>query len=431
MGLFSGPQTGTTSELDRLLHGGPATDMQQLREFFGINSWTDLIPRRPGTSAAVPPVLSPDQALRNSAVWACLRLRADMLSTLPLNVFRRARMPDGSDIDLPAPRPPVLINPGGDRVNYLEWMYSTQVDLDRVGNTIGVISERDGNGLPARIDLQLSQQVSITTRDNQITEYRIRNKRYAPDDIWHEKQFTVAGLPVGLSPVAYAALTLGRWQSIEQFAQSWFGGGAVPRARLQNTAKKINNVEAAAVKEAWRAAIAVGEPFVYGSDWTYDLIQADHASADWLDAQHASVLDCSRFFGCPADLIDAIVNSGTRITYANVTQRHLQFLITHLRPAIRRREWALSSLTLQPRYVKLDVEDFLAMDPETRASWLKTLIDGRVLCPDEAREVIGRQPFTQAQIDQLLTFFPPKAPSPVAPKPAGPAAIGDGNAEGN
>jgi len=86
---------------------------------------------------------------------------------------------------------------------------------------------------------------------------------------------------------------------------------------------------------------------------------------------------------------------------------------------------------LQPRYVKLDVEDFLAMDPETRATWLKTLIDARVISPDEAREVIDRQPFTQAQIDQLLTFFPPKAPSPVAPKPAGPAAIGDGNAEGN
>lgn len=440
MGVFSGPKADGSgfkpnAELDRILTDGTGVDMASLRAFFGISAWTDLLPRRPGQNTNVLPVTTPDHALRNSAVWACLRLRADLLSTLPLNVFRKAKMPDGSQIDLPAPTPPVLRYPGGATCGIVEWNYSTQIDLDRVGNTIGIITARDGNALPAVIELQPTQSVSINTANHGrvITSFKIDGKTYDPADIWHEKQFTVSGLPVGLSPVGYAALTLGRWQSIEQFALGWFSGGAVPRARLQNTAKKINGPEATAVKEAWRAAIAVGEPFVYGSDWTYDLIQADQASADWLAAQNASVLDVSRFFGCPADLIDAEVQNATRITYANVTQRHLQFLITHLRPAIRRREWALSQLTLSPRFVKFDVEDFLAMDPDSRATYVKTLIDARVISPDEGREYFDRAPFTQAQIDQLMLFFPPKAASPPAagsPNP-GPAAVGPGDSQGS
>jgi len=431
VGLFSGPRPGsaTNGELDKVLHGGPGVDMQQLRAFFGISSWTDLIPLRPGTNPNALPVVTPDQAMRNSAVWACLRLRADLVSTLPINVYRQARMPDGSSVDLPVTTPMVLRYPGGAQCGICEWAYSTQVDLDRVGNTVGLIQQRDGNGLPLMIELFPTQVVTINTANHgrTITSYKLDGTTYAPADIWHEKAFTTSGIPVGLSPVAYASLVLGRWASIEQFATSWFTGGAVPRARLQNTAKKINSVEATAVKEAWRAAIAVGEPFVHGNDWSYDLIQAEQASNDWLTAQNASVLDVARYFGCPADMIDAEMSSaGTKITYANITQKNLEFLVLHLRPAIRRREWALSTLTQAPRYVKFDVEDFLAMDPVTRATYLKTLIDARVLAPDEARETLDRTPFTQDQIDQLLMFFPPKGATPAGAGSPSPAAITPG-----
>jgi len=183
-----------------------------------------------------------------------------------------------------------------------------------------------------------------------------------------------------------------------------------------------------------RAAIVSGDSFVHGNDWTYDLIQANQASTDWLESQKAGVLDVARFLGCPGDLIDAEVNSGTKITYANITQRHLQFLITHLRPAIRRREGALSETTQSPRFVKLDTDDLLAMDPETRASYLRGLIEGRIIAPSEAREVLGKAPFTDAQLDEFLLLFPtpalPLVPVPGQPAPPPqPAAISGGDGE--
>jgi hypothetical protein len=60
--------------------------------------------------------------------------------------------------------------------------------------------------------------------------------------------------------------------------------------------------------------------------------------------------------------------AGGNITYANVTQRNLQFLIMHLQPAMGRREDALTTLTPRPQFVKLNTDVLLRMDPQTRTA---------------------------------------------------------------
>ena len=67
-------------------------------------------------------------------------------------------------VNLEVPAPPVLVNPGGARVDMIEWLYSTQVDLDRAGNCFGIITETDGLGLPRRIDLVSLGDVSIRVK---------------------------------------------------------------------------------------------------------------------------------------------------------------------------------------------------------------------------------------------------------------------------
>src|SRR5258708_21525730 len=157
----------------------------------------ELVPRRTPLQPGAPLVNS-DTALRHSAVWACIRLRNDLISTLPVDVFRRVNLGDGP-IQVECPVPPVLVMPGGEKVNWPEWAYSSGVELDRSGNSIGIIRERDGNGLPARIDLQASADCGFRGLGSEIIEYRIGPKWDQPQDIWHERQFTVSGRPVGLS----------------------------------------------------------------------------------------------------------------------------------------------------------------------------------------------------------------------------------------
>jgi HK97 family phage portal protein len=395
------------------------------RAMWGISSPVDLVPPRPFLRPGQP-VVTTDTAMRHSAVWAALGVRADLISTMPVGVYR---MVGGVEVQNSF-TPQVLINPGGEHVGIAEWMYSSQVDLDRAGNSFGLITARDGNGMPTRIELQPVTGCSVIVKDGQLDGYRIHGKVFAPDQVWHEKQYTIGGLHVGLSPIAYAAWSIGEYLSVQQFAIDWFAGGAIPRSRLKNTARKLVGDEAAVVKESWRASIAAGEPFVHGSDWEYDMIQAQEASADWIEAKKFSITDIARFFRVPADMIDATPTGTTNnIRYANITQANLQFLTLHLQPAIVRREIALSNLLLKPKYVRLDTASLLRMDPTARATMVKTQIDSRVLAPSEARAIDGRPPFTQAQIDELDHFWPPKSTAPAAGD-TGPASQGDGGGGG-
>lgn len=382
------------------------------KRLFGINNAGELIPGRMAPSNGTAPVTS-DTAMRHSAVWACLRLRGDLVSTMPVDVFRRV-----GDIQIEMSKPPVLVNPGGERVDVCEWMYSSQVDLDRTGNTIGLITERNAAGLPQRIDLQPMSACSIRERNGVIT-YRIDGTEYPAEKVWHERQFTVAGLPVGLSPVAYAAWSIGQYQSAQQFALNWYGTGGIPKGHFRNTQlTEITEEAATAAKARFKTSVEGNDIFVSGKDWEYNPFQAEAVGAEWLEAQKYGIGDIARFFGCPGDLIDAAVSTGS-ITYANITQRNLQFLIMNLGPAVYRREKALSKLLPAPRYVKLNTSALLRMDDETRAKVLKLKIEARTLAPSEARELDNLPPFTDEQLAEFDRLFGPPKAAPSSTQPTG------------
>jgi HK97 family phage portal protein len=367
----------------------------------------ELIPPRQAQRAGTVAVTS-DVAMRHSAVWACLRLRADHVSTMPVDCYR-----DVGGVQVEVPKPPVLVNPGGERVGIQEWLYSSQCDLDRAGNAIGIITERSGFGsgtgagigLPARINLVPCSEVSIRVTKGEIDYYRIGQEKYQPQDVWHEKQYTVPGLHVGLSPVAYAAWSIGEYLSIQQFALDWFSGGAHPSAMLRNTQKTLLPKDAREIKERFKAAVGAGDLFVTGADWEYQMLQAEQAGSSWLEAKGASNADIARFFNCPGDLIDAAVQIGGQITYQNITQRNLQFLVMNLGPTVARREHALSKLLAQPRFVKLNAGSLLRMDPQTRAQVLAGQIASRQLAPSEARALEDRPPLTEAQMAEFDRLF--------------------------
>lgn len=371
-----------------------------------------LIPQRGTSSSRGSVVVNNETALRHSAVWACLRLRANLMSTFPVDVFRRV---DGRQVEV-TPLPPILVMPGGERVDYLEWMYSSQVDLDRAGNVFGLITERQSQGLPSRIDLVALSDVTVRIRKGEVWKYKIGQREYDPPEVWHERQYTLAGLHVGLSPVAYAAWSIGEYLSIQEFALDWFGNGAIPAATLRNTTKTVTAEQAATIKSRYKASVKAGDVFVHGMDWDFRPIQAEAQGREWIDAKQYGIGDIARFFDCPGDLIDAAVQ-GQSITYANITQRNLQLLIMHLGPAIVRREAALSKTLARPRYVKLNTDALLRMDPKTRAELLKLQIDARTRTPNEARELDNLEPFTEAQMAEFDRLFGAPRTNPVPATP--------------
>lgn len=363
-----------------------------------------------------------DTAMRQSAVWACVRLRADHMSTLPVDIYRDH---DGIAVEVPK-TPQVFITPGGQEWPWHDWVWASQADLDRTGNAVGLIVERDPMGIPRVIELQNTRAVSVRIDSQGLVTWLINGKSYLPQQVWHERQFPVAGMVLGLSPIAYAAWTIGEAMSMQEFSMKWFGQGGVPRARLTNQKKEIKPQEAEIIKERWRASVSGGDLFVTGNDWSYDLIQAEHAGMEWLEGRKASVPEICRYFGCPADMVDGAASSGGgTVNYANITQKNLQFLIHHLGPAIIRREanWSRKLLP-QPRYVKLNTDALLRMDPASREDTLRSQLESKQITVTEARALNNRPKYTPEQEAEVERFFPAK-------KAAAPTGNSNGNGDPN
>lgn len=372
--------------------------------FFQRSDAAALIPTR-GAAKRGKVHVDANSAMRHSAVWACLRLRADLISTMPIDAFRKS---GAGQVEIS--KPPVLVEPGGSRVEIEEWLYSTQVELDRYGNAFGVITARNSLGLPSRIDLVPASDVSVIVKKGELAAYRVAGQERDPFTIWHEKQFTLPGLHVGLNPTAYAAWSVGAYLSAQEFALDWFGNGAAPSGVLRNTEKTIVKDVSGAAKEQFKAATADRDIFVTGKDWEFQFMSVPASETAFMDQMKYGVADACRFYGVPGDMIDAESSTGS-ITYANVTQRNLQLLIINIGPAVVRREKALSRLLPKPQFVKLNSDALLRMDPKAVVDKLKVEIDARITTPSEARGLMNKAPLTDEQIAEFAVLFPSKAPA--------------------
>lgn len=368
-----------------------------------LTTAADLIPGRSSVRRTPTPTAS--DSLKIGAVWACLRLRSDLISTLPLDVYRKV---DGRAIE--QAKPAVLLRPG-DGMLLHEWLYASQMDLDRYGNSFGEIVARDGSQRPMQIELSDPLEWSVSRRDG-VVEYRRRGQVVPTMSVWHERQFVVSGLPIGLSPIAYAAMSTGHNLSAQQFALDWFDSGASPSGTLQNEAKIVSQAEAETMKSRFRIATSSRDVFVHGKDWTYTPAGGAASDAKFLDSMQVTVADVCRYFGVPGDMIDAETSTGS-ITYANVTQRNLQLLTMNLGPAITRRELTFSDrLLAAPRYVKFNTDALLRMDAKGKLEMLGLGVGSGIYTTDEARGLLDMEPLTPEQIAKEVEIKGKVPPAP-------------------
>lgn len=368
---------------------------------------SDLVAARTRSRHDTGTTVSRSKAQRHSVIWAGAWLYARTAASLPLDVFRRI---DGVQVE--QPKPPVLLSPGGaDGMSMQDFMAASTFDLRTVGNTVGVIRGRDALGLPAVIELADQDKVSLRKRDG-VEMWVIDGTEYDVVDVWHEKLIPVSGHRLGLSPIAAAALAVNTAVSASEFVHSWFGGSATPAQHLKNTAKTLTPRETRVAKARYAEMLADGDVFVSGSDWTLSNLSAKASEAGYLEAIDASSADVARFVGVPGDLVDLAVK-GSSITYANITQRNLQWLILHLGPDLRRREATFSDRLLpRPRYCKFNTAALLQMDPKTQMDLFKVAIDARVYTPSYVRDLLNLPPLSDVDLGEFAALFPNKAPTP-------------------
>jgi HK97 family phage portal protein len=350
----------------------------------------------------------PEGAMRTHAVWRCVNKIALSLAMMRPSAWRGPAYGVGTSTRID-PLPQMLVQPSSD-CSTMEFTYATWVSLGLRGNVYGLILDRDRLGYPTQIELQHPDQVRVRKRDDVTYEYRLRNELVDPAVLWHKAIHRMPGSRVGMSPIQYAARYT-RWsQSAETFGLEYFQDGGHPSAVLSNkNVNKINQDQAQKVKETFLAATRGSrEPVVMAGGWSYEQIQIKPNESQFLDAIGATSEMIAGFFGMTAQQagFSPPGGKGSTITYQNIEQSSLDFLLYPITPwLLAWEEWQAQWL---PRgvYVKCDTAPLVRTDILTRWRAYDLMVGSHALTPDEIRELDDRPPLTAEQTAQIAALAP-------------------------
>lgn len=363
-------------------------------------------------TAGVP--VNDNSALQLTAFYACVRLLADSIGSLPWDAYRK-RSGTREEVD---PQPSLLRDPCPGMTSF-EWKHVMVVSLAMRGNFYGLVTTRDRLEYPTAILPLHPDQVRID-RDPDTFEKRawINGKRYPMGDLFHVKAFTLPGADEGLSPVSMAGQSLGLGMAAERFGAKWFAEGAAPSSVLETDAA-LTDEQVRRVQQTWVASHGGRRlPAVLSGGFTWKPITITPEESQFLETRKMQVTEIARLFGVPPHMIGDLEKSTSWGT--GIEQQSIGFVTYTLRPWLSRIEAALSQIVPGGQFVKFNVDGLLRGDIKSRYEAYRVAVEGGWMSPDEVRELEDRAPIPGGVgkgFRQPLNFGPLGADPAITPSP--------------
>ena len=344
---------------------------------YGGGGWTQGMGYHFGGGTAT------DQAMRLSAVFACLRLLSEAVATLPLDTFIRSGAQRNA---YPRPKYPSFAPPQASRIDYLsQLMMSLLTD----GNAY-VLTPRDKLGVPVDLVVLDPTLVKVERRHGQV-RYECQNVEMDPRwDVIHIKGMTMPGAITGLSPIAHARETIDLGLAAQRFGASFFNNGALPSAIIEAP----DGMDQPAVDRfagMWNSrhqgtsnAHRIG---VLTNGAKMSKVSINPNDSQFLETRQFQVPDIARIFGVPPHLIADASNSTS--WGSGLAEQNLAFGQFSLRPWTERIEDGhnrlMASHGVTEAFVKLNLDALLRASLKDRYEAYKVGIDAGFLDDDEAR----------------------------------------------
>jgi HK97 family phage portal protein len=323
------------------------------------------------TSAGV--TMNQDEALKLGTVYACVRLIADSISTLPMDTYIRR---DGTRTPF-RPRPEWLDTPeiGVSRTEHFQQVL---VSLLLNGNAFTRIL-RDDQGIAGLIVLNPQRVEVRLNRATRRPEFVYDNRDViASEDMIHITELRLPGELRGRSRIDMVKETLGLSKALDTFAQLFFGQGSqvggiieYPGALTREQAKDLADsfeLQHKSVRRSHRPGVLFG-----GAKFTKTSVEPNEAQM--LESRQFAVEEIARTFRCPPSMIG--VTTPGAMSYASVEQNGIQFVQHTLRPYIVKIEDAYSTLLPGVAFLKFNVDALQRGDQESRyAAHASALVNG-------------------------------------------------------
>lgn len=352
-------------------------------------------------------VVSTEKALSLIPFFACVRLLADSVASLPLQAFRqlgdtRQHIPD-----------PQLIQQPSARGTLFDWLHRCVVSLALRGNAYGLVVARDRMGFPTTIEWLNPDEVYVDETNPAFPRYFWLGHPIPAEEIVHIAWFVLPGRVVGLSPVSAFASSIGVGLSATQFGGEWFDAGGTPPGTFKNSQQTVGQTEADEIKERLVSAIRSRKPIVYGKDWDFKALSVSPEESQFIETMKINATQMAAIFGVDPEEVGG--ERGGSLTYNNLEQDSARFARRTLRPWLVRLESVFSTWLPDPEYVRFNLDAFVRADLKTRYEAHHLALDDGWRTVDEVRAIEDLPPLEgsdpqQELLVKLVTGAPSLAP---------------------
>lgn len=325
--------------------------------------------------------LNESLALSIPAVWACVRLLASAVATLPLKVYE-GDGPTRREVD----PPPVLVQPY-EWISMQDWLTQVMVSLTLRGNFYGYVTRGGRLGMPVSVQPIPPDLVKVRLGEDGLPQYRVNGTPVDVDEILHIRNISSPGQLIGLNPIEYARVAMGMAAAADRWNANFFANSA--RADVAITVPgDLDPDETLAMAIAWKESHqGLGQahlPAVLTGGASITQLTISPEDAQFLQTRQFQRSEIAMWFGIPPHKIgdvDRTTSWGT-----GIEQQERSFATDTLRDYLHRIEHALSALALpSTQDARFDMKERLRGDTLQRYTAYQIGRNGGWLSADDVR----------------------------------------------
>lgn len=358
----------------------------------GTNRVPGLQTGMPGAYAEPAAVaVTEDSAMQTTAVWACVRLIAETVASLPVNTYKNT--PDGRELapdfwfqKLMARKP----NRYQTRIEFFETMV---LNLCLYGNAYARIT-RVGGQIRSLMPLMSSQMETALLPDGSVVYQYTDGTNvdvYAAENIWHIKLF--GNGVIGKSPLAFGRNSVGIAQAAEQVVTKIYSNGG-KRSGVLSLDRLLTEDQRNAIRTNF-SSLTTGTDerlLVLEMGMKFDPISMSPQDIELLASRRFQLEEICRLFGVPSVLVND--TSGSTTWGSGIEQLVTGFYKLNLRPYLERIESSVSCNLFSEQEAaeysfEFDFEGLLRTDFKTRLEAYRTAVAGTIMTPNEVRQLEG------------------------------------------
>ena len=308
-------------------------------------------------------------AIQLSTVYACVRVIAETVASLPLNVFEATDKGGVKALEHPLQR--LLHDEPNPEMTSFIWRETMLSHLLLCGNSYCQILRTGRNGIVGLYPL-LPDHMAVD-RDTKgkltytYTTSEGRMEQLNPEDVLHIPGLGFDGV-MGYSPIALEKAAIGLGIAAEEYGSKFFQNGARPSGILThpNTVK-----DPAALRASWNAAYGgsgnASRVAVLEEGMTFVPLSMPNNEAQFLETRKFQVTEICRIFRVPPHMIGDL----ERATFSNIESQNISFAVHTIRPWLVRIEQAINK-TLIPEnekgryYAQFNIDGLMRGDYKSR-----------------------------------------------------------------